>query len=27
VALTALQDATAELLRGGALPEGTRPLN
>lgn len=27
VALTALQDATAELLRGGVLPEGTRPLN
>ena len=27
VALTALADATAELLAGGALPEGTRPLN
>ena len=27
VALTALQDATAALLAGGALPEGTRPLN
>ncbi len=27
VALTALADATAELLSGGALPEGTRPLN
>ncbi|BCW69872.1 isocitrate lyase/phosphoenolpyruvate mutase family protein [Arthrobacter sp. NicSoilB8] len=27
VALTALVDATAELLAGGALPEGTRPLN
>jgi 2-methylisocitrate lyase-like PEP mutase family enzyme len=27
VALTALADATAELLAGGALPDGTRPLN
>lgn len=27
VALTALADATAELLAGGALPEGTRVLN
>jgi 2-methylisocitrate lyase-like PEP mutase family enzyme len=27
VALTALADATAELLAGGTLPEGTRPLN
>jgi 2-methylisocitrate lyase-like PEP mutase family enzyme len=27
VALTALQDATAALVAGGALPEGTRPLN
>jgi 2-methylisocitrate lyase-like PEP mutase family enzyme len=27
VALTALADATAELLAGGALPAGTRPLN
>jgi 2-methylisocitrate lyase-like PEP mutase family enzyme len=27
VALTALQDAAAELLRGGTLPEGTRALN
>lgn len=27
VALTALANATAELLSGGALPEGTRPLN
>jgi 2-methylisocitrate lyase-like PEP mutase family enzyme len=27
VALTALQDATAELLAGGVLPEGTRALN
>jgi 2-methylisocitrate lyase-like PEP mutase family enzyme len=27
VALTALQDATAELVAGGALPEGTRTLN
>ena len=27
VALTALQDATAELLAGGTLPEGTRALN
>lgn len=27
VALTALQDATAELVAGGALPEGTRSLN
>ena len=27
VALTALADATAELLAGGALPEGTRALN
>src|SRR4051812_33727765 len=27
VALTALQDATAELLAGGALPAGTRNLN
>ena len=26
VALTALQDATAELLAGGALPAGTRNL-
>ena len=27
VALTALQDATAELVAGGVLPEGTRRLN
>ncbi|MGO4806361.1 isocitrate lyase/phosphoenolpyruvate mutase family protein [Arthrobacter sp. 2MCAF15] len=27
VALTALADATAELLAGGVLPEGTRALN
>jgi 2-methylisocitrate lyase-like PEP mutase family enzyme len=27
VALTALQDATAELAAGGVLPPGTRPLN
>lgn len=27
VALTALADATAELLAGGTLPEGTRALN
>jgi 2-methylisocitrate lyase-like PEP mutase family enzyme len=27
VALTALQDATVELLAGGTLPAGTRPLN
>jgi 2-methylisocitrate lyase-like PEP mutase family enzyme len=27
VALTALQDATAELVAGGVLPPGTRPLN
>ncbi|MDP9408328.1 MAG: isocitrate lyase/phosphoenolpyruvate mutase family protein [Actinomycetota bacterium] len=27
VALTALQDAAAELVAGGTLPEGTRPLN
>ena len=27
VALTALQDVTRELLAGGTLPEGTRPLN
>jgi 2-methylisocitrate lyase-like PEP mutase family enzyme len=27
VALTALQDATVDLLAGGVLPEGTRPLN
>ena len=27
VALTALQDAAAELYAGGALPESTRPLN
>jgi len=27
VALTALADATADLLAGGALPEGTRALN
>jgi 2-methylisocitrate lyase-like PEP mutase family enzyme len=27
VALTALQDATVELLAGGVLPEGTRTLN
>jgi 2-methylisocitrate lyase-like PEP mutase family enzyme len=27
VALTALQDATRELVAGGTLPEGTRPLN
>ena len=27
VALTALQDATAALVAGGGLPEGTRPLN
>ncbi|MCW3040117.1 MAG: putative carboxyvinyl-carboxyphosphonate phosphorylmutase [Solirubrobacterales bacterium] len=26
VALTALQDATAELLAGGSLPEGVRPV-
>jgi 2-methylisocitrate lyase-like PEP mutase family enzyme len=27
VALTALQDAVAELVAGGALPQGTRALN
>lgn len=27
VALTALQDAAADLVAGGALPAGTRPLN
>ncbi len=27
VALTALQDAAAELVAGGTLPAGTRPLN
>ena len=27
VALTALQDATAALVAGGTLPQGTRPLN
>jgi 2-methylisocitrate lyase-like PEP mutase family enzyme len=27
VALTALQDATAEIVAGGTLPEGTRALN
>ena len=27
VALTALQDATTELVAGGVLPEGTRALN
>jgi len=27
VALTALQDATAEVVGGGVLPPGTRPLN
>ena len=27
VALTALQDATAQLVAGGTLPEGTRTLN
>jgi 2-methylisocitrate lyase-like PEP mutase family enzyme len=27
VALTALQDAATEILRGGVLPEGTRRLN
>jgi 2-methylisocitrate lyase-like PEP mutase family enzyme len=27
VALTALQDATVELVRGGSLPSGTRSLN
>ena len=27
VALTALQDATVELLAGGVLPEDTRALN
>jgi 2-methylisocitrate lyase-like PEP mutase family enzyme len=27
VALTALQDAASQLYAGGALPEGTRPLN
>jgi hypothetical protein len=27
VALTALQDATIELVAGGALPPGTRALN
>jgi 2-methylisocitrate lyase-like PEP mutase family enzyme len=27
VALTALQDATAEVVAGGVLPAGTRPLN
>jgi 2-methylisocitrate lyase-like PEP mutase family enzyme len=27
VALTALQDAVTEMVAGGTLPEGTRPLN
>jgi 2-methylisocitrate lyase-like PEP mutase family enzyme len=27
VALTALQDTATALYAGGALPEGTRPLN
>jgi 2-methylisocitrate lyase-like PEP mutase family enzyme len=27
VALTALQDATAAVVAGGTLPEGTRTLN
>jgi len=27
VALTALQDATADIVAGGTLPAGTRPLN
>ena len=27
VALTALQDVTAELVAGGGLPATTRPLN
>jgi 2-methylisocitrate lyase-like PEP mutase family enzyme len=27
VAMTALQDAAIELVAGGALPPGTRPLN
>lgn len=27
VALTALQDAAAELFAGGSLPEGTRDLS
>ena len=27
VALTALQDAAADVLAGGVLPPGTRPLN
>jgi 2-methylisocitrate lyase-like PEP mutase family enzyme len=27
VALTALADSTADVIAGGALPEGTRPLN
>lgn len=27
VALTALQDATADIVAGGNLPQGTRPLN
>jgi 2-methylisocitrate lyase-like PEP mutase family enzyme len=27
VPLTALQDAVAELIAGGRLPEGTRSLN
>jgi 2-methylisocitrate lyase-like PEP mutase family enzyme len=27
VALTALQDAAADVVAGGVLPEGTRPLN
>jgi hypothetical protein len=27
VALTALQDATAEVVGGGVLPAGTRALN
>jgi hypothetical protein len=27
VALTALQDAAAEVTRGGTLPPGTRTLN
>jgi 2-methylisocitrate lyase-like PEP mutase family enzyme len=27
VALTALQDAVTEMVAGGTLPAGTRPLN
>jgi 2-methylisocitrate lyase-like PEP mutase family enzyme len=27
VALTALQDAVTEMVGGGTLPAGTRPLN